>query len=206
MSISVKGLLLLLLPITLFHNAKSQDTIILITKERVICTVTKIYTSRIEYLNFGDTIKRTYYSYNKTDVLMVRYTGGKVDTFNFITQDSRSIDTNLIDLYRQGYEAGYTNYGVSAENLAGVVAGLGNFTIPYVAIFIPVAYSVIKVPAKKISDQRFIQNRSESYRKGYLAGASKRRRRAVWHSYGITTGTCLVGIVALLTQLPDLWY
>jgi hypothetical protein len=205
MNIRVKRLFLLLLNIALFHNAKSQDTIILINKERVICTVTKIYTSRIEYLNFGDTTKRTYFSYSKSDVFMVRYASGKVDTFNFIPQDSRYTDTNLIDFYREGYEAGYTNYSVSAENLAGVVAGLGNFTIPYVAIFIPVAYTVIQVPAKKISDQRFIQNRNESYRKGYLAGASKRRRRAVWHSYGITTGTCLVGLVGLLTQVPGLW-
>ena len=204
----MRGASFLLLLLLFVFSAKSQDTIILANNEQVLCTVTRIYPTRIEYLNFGDTLKRVYYSYNKTDVLMVRYVDGKIDTFNAIsfTLDSRFTDTNANNSYRKGYEAGYASYRVSEENLAGVAAGLGSFVLPYAAIFVPIGYSAIKVPTRKISDQRFIQNKNESYRKGYLAGASKRRRRAVWHSYGITTGTCLVGIVALLTQLPDLWY
>jgi hypothetical protein len=202
-----KGVILLLLHIVFLHYAKSQDTIVLVNNNKVICTVTKIYNSRIEYLNFGDTVKRVYYSYNKADILQVRYADGKVDTFNanFFTRDSSDADTNVNNSYQKGYEAGYTSYRVSGENTAGVLAGLGNFIVPYAAIFIPIAYTVIKVPDKNISDQRFIQNKNELYRKGYIEGATKRRRRAVWHSYGITTGTCLVGIVALLSQFTIQW-
>ena len=192
--------LLIILIISILNTAKSQDTLILRNNTLVVCTITKLYAERIEYLNVGDTVKRQYYSYRKNDVMMIRYAGGKTDTFNtkFIT--SGFDDTSLTgkEQYALGFGDGFNRYKPTEEHWSGVGAGIGNFIFPYGAFVIPLVYSASKVPVKKIRDEKFLTNNHESYRRGYLDGAGKRRRNAVWSAYGITTGTCVVGIGLLI--------
>jgi hypothetical protein len=181
--------------------ATSQDTILLRNNERVVCTVTQIYPERIEYLNFGDSVKKQYYSYRKNDVLMVKYAAGKTDTFNKVPLAIDGKDTSPAsrEQYEVGFEDGLARYRPTGERWAGVGAGLGSFLLPAAGIVVPIVYSVSKIPARRIEDNKFNFSNNDAYRKGYLEGAQKRRRRAVWSSYGITTGTVLAGFVALLT-------
>lgn len=180
-------------------SAIAQDTIVLRNNTRVVCTVTKIYPERIEYLNFVDSAKKQYFSYNKSDVHEVRYAGGKRDTFYSLFNLPESNDSSLsaTGSYLLGVEDGLARYRPISERWAGVGAGLGTFIIPYVPIIVPIAYSACKVPERKIEDIKYTQNNSESYRKGYMDGATKRRRRAVWSAYGITTGTCAAALAGL---------
>ncbi|NBP05821.1 MAG: hypothetical protein EBV15_06335 [Bacteroidetes bacterium] len=180
-------------------SAIAQDTIVLRNNTRVVCTVTKIYPERIEYLNFGDSVKKQFYSYRKSDVLMLKYAGGKTDTFNntAIIPDWGDTSASAKEKYVQGFEDGLARYKPTEERWAGVGAGFGTFLLPYGAIIVPIVYSVSKVPAKQIQDIKFVQNNQESYRKGYMDGATKRRRRAVWSAYGITTGTCAAALAGL---------
>jgi hypothetical protein len=181
--------------------ANAQDTILLRNNTRVVCTVTQIYPERIEYLNFGDSVKKQYYSYRKIDVLMVKYAVGKTDTFNKIRFTTEGRDTSAAsrEQYEMGFEDGLARYRPTGERWAGIGAGLGSFIFPAGGIVIPIVYSVSKIPPRRIEDNKFTFSNNDSYRKGYLEGAQKRRRRAVWSSYGITTGTVLAGFVALLT-------
>lgn len=182
--------------------AFSQDTLILRNNSRVVCKVTKIYTERIEYVNFGDSVKKQYYSYLKNDVMLVRYAGGRTDTFNNIALVVSYDDTSAESKrhYARGYEDGLTRYRPNRERVDGVSAGILTFVSP-IAIVVPVVYSFTKVPSRRIQDSEFTESKFESYRKGYLAGAKKRRSRAVWSAYGITTGTCAVGIGVLVFAL-----
>jgi hypothetical protein len=176
----------------------SQDTLLLRNKTQVICTVTRIYPERIEYLNFGDSVKKQFYSYKKSDVVMVRYAGGKVDTFSkqavALLSDTNSLQENQ---YEKGVDDGFERYRPTEERWAGVCAAMGNFIIP-ACIVVPIVYSVTKVPARKIQDNQYIVSKNDSYKRGYLEGATKRRRRAVWTSYGITTGAAIAGLVGFV--------
>ena len=73
---------LLLVFTGLWGFAGAQDTIVLRNNTRVVCTVTQIYAERIEYVSFGDSVKKQFYSYRKNDVMLVRYADGRTDTFN----------------------------------------------------------------------------------------------------------------------------
>jgi len=182
--------------------AFSQDTLILRNNSRVVCKVTQIYAERIEYVNFGDSVKKQYYSYLKNDVMLVRYAGGRTDTFNNIALVVSYDDTSAESKrhYARGYEDGLTRYRPNRERVDGVSAGILTFVSP-IAIVVPVVYSFAKVPSRRIQDSEFTESKFESYRKGYLAGAKKRRIRAAWSAYGITTGTCAVGIGVLVFAL-----
>jgi len=195
-----KWLLLVFMGLLGFANA--QDTLVLRNNTRVVCTVTQIYAERIEYVSFGDSVKKQYYSYRKNDVMLVRYADGRTDTFNntalVVSYDDTSADAKR--QYTRGYEDGLTRYRPNRERIDGVSAGILTFVSP-IAIVVPVVYSFTKVPSRRIQDSEFTESKFESYRKGYLAGAKKRRSRAVWSAYGITTGTCAVGIGLLVFAL-----
>lgn len=179
-------------------SASAQDTLVLRNNTRVVCMVTKIYPERIEYINIGDTTNKQYYSYHKSDVVLIRYADGKTDTILkqallFMADSSSAYAENH---YERGLDDGLERYRPTEERRAGVAAGLVSFILP--GIYVPIVYSVSKVPPRKIQDNKFIASKNESYRRGYIEGASKRRVRAVWSSYGITIGSCAAGIVALL--------
>lgn len=189
---------LLLIFSGLWGFAAAQDTLVLRNNTRVVCTVTQIYAERIEFVNFGDSLKKQFYSYRKSDVVMVRYAGGKSDTFLkhavALLSDTNTLQENQ---YEKGVDDGFERYRPTEERWVGVGAGLGNFVIP-ACIVVPIVYSVTKVPARKIQDNQYIVSKNDSYRRGYIEGATKRRRRAVWTSYGITTGAAIAGIVGFL--------
>lgn len=132
---------------------------------------------------------------------MIRYAGGKSDTFlkqavAFLS-DTNSLKENQ---YEKGLDDGFDRYRPTEERWAGIGAGLGNFLIP-ACIVVPIAYSVSKVSSRKIQDNQFIVSKNDSYRRGYLEGATKRRRRAVWTSYGITTGAAIAGLAGFLVLI-----
>lgn|GEM_PF-3066676 len=194
---NVKQLLWLLL--LWAGSAGAQDTLVLRNNTRVVCTVTKIYPERIEYLNFRDTTQKQFYSYRKSDVVMIRYAGGNTDTIlkqaAVLMSDSTSAYAE--NQYEQGLDDGLDRYRPSEERRAGIAAGIGSFIFP-ASIAVPIVYSVSKVQPPKIQDAKFIVSKNESYRRGYVDGASKRRVRAVWSSYGITIGSSVAGVVAIL--------
>lgn len=131
---------------------------------------------------------------------MIRYADGKTDTIlkQAVFFMSDTTIANGDNQYEKGFQDGFNRYQPTDERWAGIGAGIGNFLIPIGGLAVPIVYSFVKVSPRKIQDNEFMVSKSESYRKGYIDGASKRRRTAVWSSYGISTGAAVVGIVTLL--------
>jgi hypothetical protein len=121
-------LFLLMLYATL---AVSQDTIILKNNSQVIGTITKIYIQSVEYVNFGDTTGRQYFSYPITELLFIRYSGGRIDTFGKVIPLMLENDTGIdpIKAYLQGCKDGRKYYKPTKER----VSGLSVLVWPYLA-------------------------------------------------------------------------
>jgi hypothetical protein len=183
-------------PITL----TGQDTIKLRNTELIACTVTEIRDSEIEYLPWLDSGKN-YHAINKSLVHSIKYSNGKCDTFNRSKAfaEGKIIDTfsNRSGAYIAGYDNGFKNYRPTAERVAGV----GSFFLGLPGIAVPIIISTNKVKAKQINDPAFTLNNNENYKSGYLEGATKRRRQAVWSSYGITCGVVSVATIAAVVAL-----
>ncbi len=195
----ISGILFLL---TVALGLKAQDTIKLRNAEIILCTVTEIRNTEIEYLPWLDSGKN-YHAINKSLVHSITYSNGKCDTFSRskAIAEGKIIDTfsNRSVGYNQGYDNGFQNYRPTNERIAGVAS----FLLGFPGIAVPIIISTTKVKAKQISDPAFTLSNNENYKSGYLAGANKRRAQAVWSSYGITYGVAtvatIVAVVALLS-------
>ena len=178
------------------HPAVSQDTLLLRNNDRVVCTVTKIYLARVEYLKFGDTLDKQYYSYSKHEIRSIHYADGRIDTIEAVKSVKESSDTIKEDYqtaYKKGFTDGYQNYQPNTERLTGVTL----LVFPFVTLPACIYFSVVKVkPSGVWKDYLYNQSKSEIYKAGYLDGASKRRRVAAWSSFGAAVGT--VAVVSVL--------
>jgi hypothetical protein len=178
------------------HPAVSQDTLLLRNNDRVVCTVTKIYLARVEYLKFGDTTDKQYYSYPKHEIRRVHYADGRIDTIELAERVKQVADTIKEDYttsYQKGFNDGYQHYQPNTERLTGVTL----LVFPFVTLPACIYFSVVKVkPGDVMRDYKYNQSKSEIYKNGYLDGASKRRRVAAWSSFGAAVGT--VAVVSVL--------
>lgn len=175
--------------------AAAQDTLYLRNSERVVCTITKNRNNRIEYLPWNDN-GNNYHSIDKTLIHYIKFSNGKCDTLNKIHRVAEnSVDslyrTNSSIAYEKGFQDGFNEYRPTAERVSGVLSVFVG--IP--GVIVPIAVSSTKVKARNIQNPAFVNSNSDVYRNAYLEGASKRRRQAVWSSYGITAGTA--GVVAV---------
>ena len=114
----------------------------------------------------------------------------------FQQTDSTTINQNT---YQKGFKDGYKYYNPSTERIAGACFIL----MPIIGIPGSIYYSFTKVKEREVQwNYHYQQNKSEYYRSGYLAGAGKRRRVAVWSTFGGTVGAMgLVGLI--LTSKPQ---
>jgi hypothetical protein len=175
---------------------KAQDTMLLKDNSKVACVVTTIYSNKVEYVKFGDSLRKQYYTYPKKDIQLIRYANGSIDTFELLTGSMSKTDSFANDgiAYARGFADGYKGYKPTTERLVGA----GAVIFAYVGILAPIGYSMAKVQANNIREEKFHNSKNNNYRRGYLDGASKRRRVAVWSAYGITAGAVVVGATALL--------
>jgi hypothetical protein len=197
----MKNVMILLLFIVLTAQLKGQDTIKLTTSELIVCRVTEIRSAEIEYLPWQDE-SWNYHTIAKPLIHYIKYASGKCDTFNKpATVSPVAPDTfgNKAGAYQQGYDDGFKKYHPVNERVVGSLSVLAG--LPGIAI--PIIISTTNVKASKIKSPEFVNNTNQYYRNGYLEGASKRRRNAVWSAYGITSGALgvasLVALVALLS-------
>jgi hypothetical protein len=178
------------------HPGNAQDTILLKNNTRVVCTVTKIYLARVEYLKFGDTTDKQYYSYPKHEIRRVHYADGRIDTIELAERVKQVADTIKEDYttsYQKGFNDGYQHYQPNTERLTGVTL----LVFPFVTLPACIYFSVVKVkPGDVMRDYKYNQSKSEIYKNGYLDGASKRRRVAAWSSFGAAVGT--IGVIGVL--------
>lgn len=174
---------------------KAQDTLLLNDNSKVPCIVTTIYTNKVEFVKVGDSLRKQYYTYHKKDIQLIHYANGKIDTFELLNARPSSKDSFANDAiaYEIGFEDGYRGYKPTTERLIGV----GSVFVAYVGILGPIAYSMVRMQPNNVRENKFHNSKNYHYRKGYLDGATKRRRVAVWSAYGITTGA-IVGTVVLL--------
>ena len=111
------------------------------------------------------------------------------------TPTLQQADSTIIhqNAYNKGFQDGYKYYNPSNERIVGACFIL----FPIVGIPGSLYYSFTKVKDREVQlSYHYRQNKSEYYRSGYLAGAGKRRRVAVWSSFGGTVGA--MGLVALM--------
>ena len=176
---------------------KAQDTMLLNDNSKVPCVVTTIYSNKVEFLKVGDSLRKQYYTYHKKDIQLIRYANGTIDTFGLITSSTTKQDSFANDAiaYERGFADGYKGYKPTTERWVGAGAVL----TAYVGILAPIGYSLAKVQPHNVRENKFHNSKNSNYRRGYLDGASKRRRVAVWSAYGITTGA-IVGTVVLLVN------
>lgn len=170
----------------IINPLKSQDTIILRNQSRVICKVTQIYSASVEYLKMDDTVRKQYYSYPKSDVLEIAYVDGKRIQIsdNFGSASSANTAQNSEEQYRKGFKDGYQYYQPHKERLLGA----SFIVLPFVSLPGCIYLSFKKVSDHEILSYRYQNNKNVDYRNGYLAGASKRRRVAVWSTFGGVVG------------------
>lgn len=183
--------ILFLIHLALAGGLFAQDTMYLSDKQRIACTVTEIAQQSIEYLPWGDS--RNYHRISKDQVLYIRYAGGKTDTFSLISAvDSVRPDSfiSTVAAFETGMTHGYERYKPRTESVAGGMSWL----LTYWSWVIPLAYSTSKIKPRQIDDRQFQSSTNIYYREGYLKGAMRRRRQAVWTSYGVT-GTVIVSAV-----------
>ena len=176
--------------------AVSQDTIVLKNNSQVIGAITKIYSQRIEYVNFGDTTGRQYFSYPIKELLFIRYAGGRIDTFGKVTQLMLEDDTGIDPrkAYLQGFKDGRKYYKPTRERVSGLSVLVWPFTSTVVCIY----YLFSKVDFGDMMEVEYFRNNtSQHYRNGFRKGASQRRRIAAWSTYG-AGAMVYVGAGALL--------
>lgn len=194
----ISGILFLL---TVALGLKAQDTIKLRNAEIILCTVTEIRNTEIEYLPWLDKGKN-YHSVNKDLIYYIRYSSGKFDTLYskpLVTLGKTDSFATPGDAYNAGFKDGFANYDASDERLAGAVSVL----VGTLSIIVPIAVSITKIKPSQIKNSQFVNSKDNGYRNGYLAGAKKRRSRAVWSAYGITVGsaTAVIGGIIWLVSL-----
>ena len=194
----MKNAIVALLFVLLINSSllKAQDTLLLNDNSTVPCIVTTIYTNKVEFVKVGDSLRKQYYTYHKKDIQLIHYANGKIDTFELLNARPSSKDSFANDAvaYEIGFEDGYRGYKPTTERWVGVGAVL----TAYVGILAPIGYSLAKVQPNNVRENKFHNSKNSNYRRGYLDGASKRRRVAVWSAYGITTGAVVVGATAIL--------
>lgn len=181
---------------------QSQDTLHLTDDTKIACQITEIRPESITYLLPAQPY--TFYSVQRNLVRFARYAGGKTDTFNYTiaaqlitAPGKRDSFASPAAAYQVGFTEGYQRYHPYQERITGAASVF----LIYYGWIPPLAMSMSKVKPNKINDPLFLSSRNEDYRRGYLQGASKRRREAVWSSYGIGLGVtaAAVGAIILVT-------
>ncbi|MBL7811953.1 MAG: hypothetical protein JNL57_06980 [Bacteroidetes bacterium] len=179
---------------------QAQDTLVLRDNRREVCTVQKVRLTEIEYLPWGKG-NTAPYAINKSLVQYIIYNTGTIDTLNPLTVEqanASSPDTSEKQAevnYQQGFKEGYQHTQAGPVVAAGIASGC---LTPYGGIAVPIILSLSKVKGTKISDPAYTQSKSPAYKEGYLKGAGRKRRTAIWSGYGGTVGV-IAGAIILLT-------
>lgn len=200
----LKYRLLFIFALSLAWKAYSQDTLILIDNSIIECKVVEVKLTSIDYKKFRQP-SQTIYNINKELVQYIVYNSGTIDTINPVKKpevlysDSTGGPDSLRTGQKKGYDAGYYD-GYSdfdekgPRNCSGVAGGLCGLP----GIIAPVVYSFSSIKPATIHYPNYINNTDPAYRRGYVEGASKRRRQMAWGGYGVGVGISL-GVMLILT-------
>lgn len=191
-------LIILILTLAACYQIKAQDTLILMDKSKIPCKLHQIKPTRIEY--YVETSgSQSFRTIERHRVHIIIYSTGSIDTITKkATASARTDSFNTgTEAYFQGVQDGRIEYDATNETLCSV----GSVCIPLVGIVTPIYYSTTDVKPEKIKTAKYQSSNNNSYKEGYIVGASKKRRASAWKGYCITSGGGLILYFTLLYSL-----
>jgi len=180
----------------------AQDTILLLDKSKIPCKISQIRATRIEYFPENNP-RQVLYSIDRNRVHIVKYNTGSTDTITNSNpkpaqQQVGTADTfkTGTDAYYQGVEDGRREYDATTET----VCSGGSAFIPF-GIITPIIYSATDVKPAKIKNTKFLESKNNSYKEGFVVGASKKRTARAWTSFCATGSSVLLVYVLVWTAV-----
>ncbi len=180
----MKHLLLFVFLLFLNRFSYAQDTIVQKNGTRIPAKVLEIDKSDIRYKKF-ENIEGPSYVLPKSELSLIRYQNGSVDTFNLVspTRQVKPAIQPLSEMYLKGQhdaEIYYTNYKPAARWTLGL-------TLPLNAIGVIPAVAFSATPPRKENlgcpDQNLLSN--PDYFNGYVAKAKDKKGSHVMKNFGI---------------------
>lgn len=165
----------------------SQDIITKKTGEDIQSKILEISQSEVKYKLYSN-LEGPTYTLLKSDILMVRYENGTKDIFNEIEESNPISTSSAEDMRMKGQIDSKENYK-GRRSGAGWTSAITILTSPVLGVIPAAVFSSIEPSEKNLNFPDPELMKDYEYSKAYTEQAHKIKKKKVWTSYGIASGT-----------------